>query len=60
MNTKQLIKKVLGKLSLTLVSTSRVTAQDWDNKQLVLAARSIMAGSAWQSPPPGWEQLVGI
>jgi len=49
---KKFIKKSLVKLFSTLVSTSKVTTQDWDNKQLVLAARSIMESSVWQSPPP--------
>jgi len=60
MNMKQSIKKVLGKLISTLVSSSKVITQDWDNKQLALAARSIMESSVWQSPPPRWQQLVGI
>lgn len=48
---KNLIKKSLAKLVSTLVSTSKVTARDWDDRQLVLAARGIMASSHWLAPP---------
>ena len=58
---KNLIKTPLVKLVSTLVSTARVTTRDWDNRQLVLAARGIMESSHWLAPPPpGWEQLVDV